>query len=588
MVKGTALFGYPEDADAFEEYYANTHVPLVEKIPNLQRFEAAKIVEEHLERAMSVLSPDEQDAAAAMYNHLVTPSGTKIAHRAGDLARYAAVDEAEAGRVLARLVRERIVRAAEDGATGPQYEIFHDVLADAVLAWRMQHEASRRLEEERQQAATRQRRLLAIAGASLVTVAALVGIAAYAVSQRGSAQDSAREAEAHDLAALAEATLATSPEHSLSLALEASGRARTPTVENALRTALRALRTTRVIDVGLPVGMLRFSPDGSLLAAGPDKGWVDSVRLYESDGSRLVRTRMGTDASFSPDGRRLITAGRSAVVSDVKTGRRLLALRHPKGVLSASFSPDASLIATTSPDRRVRLWNARTGRVLHLLPNSDPETVSSQAAFDPRGRLLVTWGGGPAALVYDVATGRQTARLLHRGRITVARFGPTPSVVATGGLDKLARLWDAETGMQLGVFRGHVGRVLDLAFSDSGHRVATASTDGTARVWETTYHTLIAILPGHMGFVTTLDFSPGGELVVTGSRDRMARIFDAESGTLRATLAGHDEAVRAVTFGADARTVATASTDGTIRLWDAASCGRPSDRVRVWLFEDRT
>ena len=44
MVKGTALFGHPEDPDAFEEYYANTHVPLVQKIPNLLRFEPARIV----------------------------------------------------------------------------------------------------------------------------------------------------------------------------------------------------------------------------------------------------------------------------------------------------------------------------------------------------------------------------------------------------------------------------------------------------------------------------------------------------------------------------------------------------------------
>jgi uncharacterized protein (TIGR02118 family) len=44
MVKSTALFGHPEDPDAFEEYYANTHVPLVEKLPNLQRLEVAKIV----------------------------------------------------------------------------------------------------------------------------------------------------------------------------------------------------------------------------------------------------------------------------------------------------------------------------------------------------------------------------------------------------------------------------------------------------------------------------------------------------------------------------------------------------------------
>jgi uncharacterized protein (TIGR02118 family) len=44
MVKGTALFGHPDDPDAFEEYYASTHVPLVKKIPNVQRFEAARIV----------------------------------------------------------------------------------------------------------------------------------------------------------------------------------------------------------------------------------------------------------------------------------------------------------------------------------------------------------------------------------------------------------------------------------------------------------------------------------------------------------------------------------------------------------------
>ena len=537
---------------------------------------ATRIVEEHLERAMSILSPEEQDAAAAMYNHLVTPSGTKIAHRAGDLARYASVDEAQAGTVLDRLARERIIRAAEDGAAGPQYEIFHDVLADAVLAWRTQHEADRRLEEERREGARRHRRLLAIAGGALVVVAVLAGVAAYALSQQESAEDNAREAEANarqaaanNQAALAEATVPTSPERSLSLALEASESAHTPTVENALRSALRALRTTKVIDVGLPIANLTFSPDGTLLAAAPDRRFQDVVRIYAGDGSRLVGTRTGTDVSFGPRGRRLVTAGRSAVVSDVRTGRRLLALRHPAGVLSASFSPDSSLIATTSRDQRVRLWNARTGRLIHTLPNSDPDTVSSQAAFDRSSRRLVTWGGGPAALIYDVLTGLPTARLLHRGLITVARFSPTTDVLATGGGDKVARLWDAATGVQLRVFRGHVRGVLDLAFSDSGELVATASSDGTARVWDPRYATLVAILPGHVGFVTSLDFSPDGELIATASRDRMARIFDADSGTLRATLAGHEEAVRDVAFSADGQTVATGSTDRTIRLWDA-------------------
>jgi uncharacterized protein (TIGR02118 family) len=44
MVKLTALYGHPTDPAAFEEYYANNHVPLVEKIPNLRQFEAGKII----------------------------------------------------------------------------------------------------------------------------------------------------------------------------------------------------------------------------------------------------------------------------------------------------------------------------------------------------------------------------------------------------------------------------------------------------------------------------------------------------------------------------------------------------------------
>ncbi len=44
MVKITALYGHPDDPAAFEEYYANTHTPLVRQIPNQQRFEAARVV----------------------------------------------------------------------------------------------------------------------------------------------------------------------------------------------------------------------------------------------------------------------------------------------------------------------------------------------------------------------------------------------------------------------------------------------------------------------------------------------------------------------------------------------------------------
>jgi uncharacterized protein (TIGR02118 family) len=42
MVKAVVLYDPPEDPDAFESYYADTHTGLAKAIPGLQRFEAAR------------------------------------------------------------------------------------------------------------------------------------------------------------------------------------------------------------------------------------------------------------------------------------------------------------------------------------------------------------------------------------------------------------------------------------------------------------------------------------------------------------------------------------------------------------------
>lgn len=44
MVKLTVLYGHPTDPDAFERYYAATHMPLARTIPHLERIEAGKVI----------------------------------------------------------------------------------------------------------------------------------------------------------------------------------------------------------------------------------------------------------------------------------------------------------------------------------------------------------------------------------------------------------------------------------------------------------------------------------------------------------------------------------------------------------------
>ncbi|HYT51385.1 MAG TPA: hypothetical protein VEL10_04190 [Gaiellaceae bacterium] len=533
---------------------------------------AAHIVEDHLERAMAELSPEEKDAAAAMYNHLVTPSGMKIAHRAGDLAGYASIGEAETQHVLQRLVEERIVRAAEDGAEGPRYEIFHDVLAEAVLAWRTEHEAERKLEAERATAAQRHRRLLWLAIGALVLIAILGAIAVYALAQRGDARSQAHRARGRELAAKALTAEPVDPEQAVRDAVQATRFERSPAVANVLRTALLGMRVKAVLPAGgKPVGDVDFSPDGKrLVVAGGD----GVARLYRaSDGKHLRDLRDGSALSaavFSPDGTKIATAGEGSAARlwDAKSGVLLHVLRHGGPVTSATFSRDGRLLATTSDDKTARIWDVSSGRLLQRLEH--PGGVRS-ASFSGDGKLLVT-RLVPAAFdrtarVWDVATGTLIDRFSQPDYMTVARFEPTGPLLVTAGLGHVARIWNAQTGTLVHPLVGHMSGITDAAFSASDRQIVTASTDESARVWDAGTGALVGVLTGHQNFVLRAIFSPDGQWVATTSRDRVARIFEP-IGTLRVTLVGHRDSVTDVAFSSDGQSIATASADGTARLWD--------------------
>jgi WD40 repeat protein len=71
-------------------------------------------------------------------------------------------------------------------------------------------------------------------------------------------------------------------------------------------------------------------------------------------------------AEFSPDGRKILTAGEDyqARIWDSSNGQLLLQLDHPDQVLSARFSRDSRWIATVCRDERTRVWEGETGEAI--------------------------------------------------------------------------------------------------------------------------------------------------------------------------------------------------------------------------------
>jgi hypothetical protein len=115
---------------------------------------AAEIVRTHLDRVMLQFTAEEQDVAARVFHRLVTPSGAKIAFSVHDLAEYESIDPEQLAPILRRLEEgsRRILRRVavrSEVADEPRYEIFHDRLGRAILAWRARHLAEQAREESK-------------------------------------------------------------------------------------------------------------------------------------------------------------------------------------------------------------------------------------------------------------------------------------------------------------------------------------------------------------------------------------------------------------------------------------------------------
>jgi hypothetical protein len=179
---------------------------------------AEGIASSHLDKAIPQESA-EAPVAARVLRFLVTPSGTKIAHEAAALASWADLTEAEVQPVLTHLAAPglRVLRTVDLPGHPPRYEIFHDVLAPAVVDWRRRYaehaaqeqireEARTRREEERREEARRQEtergRRLRYAVAILSVLAAVIGaLALFAWRAQQRAEGQARRAASASQAA---------------------------------------------------------------------------------------------------------------------------------------------------------------------------------------------------------------------------------------------------------------------------------------------------------------------------------------------------------------------------------------------------
>ncbi len=231
------------------------------------------------------------------------------------------------------------------------------------------------------------------------------------------------------------------------------GTARAPRIVLWDVAARRLLRSKATTTVGC---RLAFSPDGTRLAVGHDRGF--SILETGTLTSQMeVRLDSATGINFSPDGRILAVHTITGQVQlwSMLSNRILAELKHPdqSNRNLVEFSQDGRTLASMRRDS-VQAWDL-TGAA-ERLELAGHATITTGVAFSQDGSLVASSSKDGKVKIWDAATGRLSRTLAgYRQDVQTCPFSPDGKLLATGSFAwARLRFWDTQTWQAVRRFHG--------------------------------------------------------------------------------------------------------------------------------------
>lgn len=358
---------------------------------------------------------------------------------------------------------------------------------------------------------------------------------------------------------------------------------------------LRRAPSTTLFRATDDVNKIAFTADRDLFAAAGRSGSVtvfDVVleKVVLSEGRTAGRF---PSAAISPDRKTLAYAGIDKTKWDLTTGQRLATgggeFWQTRQARDLQYSPDGSILAMAVMDGTCSLYAADSfpnGEPLnileHMIPNKNGDGIVRDNSeitccdFSPDGSLIATSSCNNLVAIWDVNTGNLLHEFNnHAAPVECVVFSPDGKLLASGDAVGVVLLFDVESRTLLSGTRDHGSEVWTVRFSADGE---------------------ILYYGGQAGRICALDVQSGlpmGQSISTGTRinwmdwlDESRLLWcgkDWRVGIHRAlnfksdkSVAAHSGKLRAIAIAPDGGDIITSGDDAAIRYWNPATLGTPS------------
>lgn len=312
------------------------------------------------------------------------------------------------------------------------------------------------------------------------------------------------------------------------------------------------------------------------------------VRLTLSGHKAPVRT-----VAISPNGQ-IIASGsddKKVKLWDALTGKLLFDLNgHVQNIKLVAFTPDGMTLVSSDIET-VKLWNTKTGQLIRTV--SAHKDGIFAAIVTPDGQTLVSTGGDKTIKFWNIKTGKLQRTLKASARVLAV--SPDGKTLFSGGENGgKIRIWNLTTGKQLRTLTPprpkdafslqlQASGAISLAISPDGQTLISGGyddsfqstplqeTDGkNLKAWNLKTGKLIYNVSIGGAGVDTLAISPNGKMFVAGGLGSEVMLRDVRTSKAILTQRGHVGGIYGFAFSRDGKTLVSGSGDKSVKVWQLA------------------